>query len=661
MKYIRYISAILLSMLLCAGTATAQKYAYEVTVGSRNINVDLLDLPGSTPLLDVLSFLPEFIDNADLIQALGQYDIMVEGISVDCAANSVLKHLHLSDLKSISISESPSASQQKNSSGGVINLTLKDVEDGFSGRASLDLSSLSEIQPSAMLNYHKDKLTVRSWLMFDSYTPAAQNEYRTITTGSGSIYAIDTVGLKRYSQMARIYADYAASAKDNFQFRVWESTSSSDTYKYMKMIPTGESDAGGSNSSDANTFSATAAYSHSFSKGQDFSAEVDYVSMPSYGNDLRRNPLNINGDPGRKVESLSHASQIDGMISFGFPVIKSGDETRLQMRIGSNISLKDGEDVYTEKVNLDARNVNGIPSQIEGDVQTTFLESSVFVSPYIELGGGWTNLKYKANIKYQYFKDYVDANDVTGNFSLGWQMAPHHHLRFVYDRSVIRPSSWKTVPFLIYRPDQASYIMGNVELLSSKLNSFDFNYVTDFEMKKSTFFVNASLGLIHADGLVNTVHDFININSLVPYVTYENSGTSDILKANILCCFRSGPLMLTFSSNYFDKLQTVKEAKDHNAYYNLCFGSVYKITDKWTMSAEMNYNRPVSRPTVVYSPAFNGNLRVSKVWDKLESYIAVTDILHKPRREVTKSTDLTTYRYYDLYETSVILGLSYRF
>lgn len=664
------LALIISALFLLGGTAAAQKYAYQVTATSKDINLDLLNLPGSTPLEDVLALLPEFLNNSDLSLSFGEYDIQIEGISVDCAANSIIRNMHLSDIQSISISESPSASQQKNSSGGVVNLKLNDAPDGFSGRASVNLSTSPLYQPSAILNYHKDKLTVRSWFMFDLYTPGPQNEYRTLVTDRGNIYAIDTAGTRTTSQMARIYADYTPTDKDKFQFRVWESTSTSDNYKYMQMISSGENDAGGSSANETRTVSATAAYTRKFTQGRNLKAELGYLYMPQYGKDIRRNTLNVGGDPSKDVQTLSRTNQLDGKLSYSFPLLKSGDEVRLEIKAGSNLTMKSIMNEFAEKSSL--AGPLRIPSQVDGDYVMRYPESSLLLSPFIELGGGWPKLQYKANIKFQHLRTTsvhqaganeisTHSNDLTGNLSVSWQLAPHQNLRLTLDESVLRPSNWQMIPVLIYRPDKGGYVMGNPDLLSSKLNSVNLNYVTDIQAKNSNICINASLGLIHTEGLINSVHDFVDMGSLLPYISYENSGDSDILKANLLFCLYNGPLMLTFSSNFFDKLQRVEEKKDYNMYYNFSLGALYRITDKWNLAGELVYNGPVFRPTVEHSASFNGILRVSKVWDKLESFLEVYNILHKARWEVTKSTDLTTYRYYDLFPSSVLLGFSYHF
>ncbi len=657
-------------LFLVGGTASAQKYAYQVGVSSKDINLGMLNLPGSTPLEDVLALLPEFLNNSDLSLSFGEYDIQIEGISVDCAANSIIRNMHLSDIKSISISESPSASQQKNSSGGVVNLKLNDAPEGFSGRASVNLSTSSLYQPSAILNYQKDKFTVRSWFMFDLYTPGSQNEYRTMVTDRGNIYAIDTTGTRTTSQMARIYVDYTPTDKDEFQFRVWESTSSADNYKYMQMIPSGENDAGGSSANETRTVSATAAYTRRFAGNHNLNAELGYLYMPQYGKDLRRNTLNVLGDPSKDVQTLSRTNQFDGRLAYSFPLVKSGDDVRLEVKTGSNLTLKSITNEFAEKSSL--AGALRIPSQVDGDYVMRYPESSLFLSPFVELGGGWPKLQYKANIKFQHLRTTsvhqaganeisTYSNDLTGNLSVAWQMAPHQHLRLTLDESVLRPSNWQMIPVLVYRPDKSSYVMGNPDLLSSKLSSVNLNYVTDFHVKGSNMFINASLGLIHTEGLISLVHDFVDIGFLLPYISYENSGDSDIMKANLLFCLNNGPLMLTFSSNFFDKLQRVEEKKDYNMYYNFSLGSLYRITDKWTLAGELVYNGPVFRPTVEHSPSFKGCLRISKVWDKLESFLEVANILHKSRWEITKSTELTTYRYYDLFPSSMLLGFSYHF
>lgn len=670
MRVHRAFILILCAILLSAGTVSAQKYAYEVGITDKDINLNLLNLPGSTPLVDVLALLPEFLA-PDLSLAFGQYDIQIEDISVDCAANSIIKNMHLSDLKSITISENPPASQQKNSSGGVINLQLNDVPDGLNGRVSLNLSSSSEYQPSAIINYHKNKLTVRSWLMFDQYTPQQQHEYRTLDSEHGTFYAIDTTRSNRSSQMVRIYADYAATANDDFQFRVWESTGSTINHNYMQVLPYGLNDAGGSSTSKANNLAVNATYTHRTTKGDTLKIEFGHLYMPQYGKDMRRNTLNVDGDPSRTVQTLFKTHQTNAELYYTFPLIKSGDKTRMVMKAGSNMTAISASNEYTEEIRLSG--LLTIPSHIDGDIRTSYPESSLFVSPYIEIDGIWEKFRYKANIKYQYLKNtafqqngvaddlYVYTKDFTGNLNFGWQMTPHQHLRFVLDRSIIQPSSWQMMPIVFYRPDMGCYVMGSTGLRSSKLHSINFNYVTDQQIRNSNILVNAALGVIHAEDLITSVHKVYVRNAHLPYISYENSGTSNILKANLLCCLRNGPLMLTFSTSVFDKLQWVKGQEDNKVYYNLSAGAVYSINSQWTLAGEMTFNRPVSSQTVIYSPVLNGTIRVSKAWKKLESFIAVANIMHNTRREVTITPELTTYRYYDIYPSSLTLGMSYHF
>ncbi|MDO5442891.1 MAG: TonB-dependent receptor [Bacteroidia bacterium] len=658
------------AFLMFEGMASAQQqYTYQVNVSDQTVNVAGLDLPGSTPLSDILALVPELLKNADQTVSSGQYDILVEGISVDCAANSVLSHLHLSDVKSISISDSPTASQQRNGSGGVINITLASVPDGWSGRASINASSAANFHESAMLNFHKGKLTVRSWLMVDTSVPDFKNEFRTLDTDHGTIYRVDTVRTRSNYQMGRVFADFNPSARDSFKFRFWESSQKSGKLNYMEMIPTGESDAGGNSESQATTVSATLAYTHSFPAGSSFSAEIDYAYQPEFGMDGRRNTLYPDGEPTRKVETLTKGHNWTGSLSFGTPVIKSGEKVILDFKTGFNMTAKSFMNDYSEKVNFASELM--VPSSLDGNVIISMSDRSLYVSPYIELGGGWSEFKYKASVRYQNYRSSMDTdggekmtsfqNDITANLSIGWQMDEHNLLRFVFDRGIIRPSNWQMYPMLVYRPDKAGNIIGNPDLVSSKLNSANINYVTDFKKNNSTYVINGSIGLIYADGLINSIHGVTNAGSLLPYTSYINEGSSHILKADLMFSYKNGPLMLTFASNFYDKLLNVNENKDYRMYYNGSFSSTYRVSPDWTIFGELVYNSPIMMPTISYNSYINGNLRISRIWTKLEAYAAVTDILHKARREVTKSGLMTSYRYYDLNASSVVIGFSYKF
>lgn len=664
-------AAIATAILLLEGAAFAQeKYVYLVDVSDKTLNVGDLDLPGSTPLIDIIALIPELLKNADQTVGSVQYDILVEGISVDCAANSVLNHMHLSDIKSISVSESPAASQQKNGSGGVIDISLNDAPEGFSGRASVNAATSSDFRESAMLNFRKDKLTIRSWLMLDTSTPGFRHEYRTLSTDHGAVYCIDTTRTRSYYQMGRLYADYNPSSKDTFKFRFWESSQSSDNIKYMQMVPTGENDAGGSNKSRSATVSATLSYTHDFSQGHSISAQFDYLYLPEYGVDERRNPFNIDAEPSRKVETLTHGHNWLGALSYKVPLIVKDGKNLLNFKTGVNLTAKSAENEYSEKVNFASLML--IPSNLSGDIVTRLPERSLYISPYIEFGGGGDKLKYKASARYQHYESTTDPgggdktrttfkNDITGNLSVGWQMTPHQHLRLILDHGIIRPSNWQMYPLLVYRPDKSCYIIGNPELHSSTLNSINLNYITDFQIRNSNFVVNGSAGLIHADGLLSSTYGTKNVGMLLPYMSYENSGTSNILKADFLCSLINGPLTLSLAANFFDKLQKTDADRDYRIYYNCAFGSSYRITPDWTLFAELMYNSPVLMPTIESGSCLYGNLRVSKTWERLEAFAVVTNILHKARWEVAKSAVITTYRYYDLYPSSIILGFSYLF
>lgn len=669
MKTLRTITAVVVALLMLEGAGHAQQqYTYQVSVSDKTVNLAGLDLPGTTPLVDVLVLIPELLKNDDQSISSGQYDILVEGISVDCAANSVLSHLHLSDVKSIAISDSPTASQQRNGSGGVINITLKEVSEGLSGRASVNATTTANFHESAMLNYKKDKLTVRSWFMVDTSIPGFENEYRTLDTDNGRIYRIDTTRTHSNYQMGRILADYNPTAKDAIKLRVWESTQNAESIKNMQVVPTGENDSGGKNNSKSTTVSATLAYAHSFAPDKTLSAQFDYTWLPGRGSDQRRNPMWVNGEPSRKVETLNRVNNWTGAISYGMPVIKKEEKTILDFRTGVNLTVKDTYNEYSEKLNLASMLTR--PS-LDGDVVVKQNANSFYLSPYLELGGGWSRLKYKANIRYQYYQSSaipIGEDDkvtsyrpaVTGNLSIGWQM-PHQHIRLVFDRGIIRPSDWQMFPLLVYRPDEAIHILGNPQLAPSTLNSINLNYIADLHKGQSTFVINGSVGYVRANGLINPVYGVTNIGMMISYKSFDNTGFSDILKADLLCSYTNGPLMLALTTNFYHKHQKAGDKKDFRTYLNSSFCASYRISNDWTAFAELVYNSPVKMPTIDHSAYVSGDLRLSKSWARLEAFAAVTDILHKSRREVTKTSYMTTYRYYDLNATAVTLGLTYKF
>lgn len=668
MNTMRVIAVIAATFILEGALSAQQQYTYQADVTEKTVTVEGLDFPGTTPLLDVLSLIPEYLGNSNSTVSTGQYDILIEGISVNSAASSVLSHLQLSDVKAISISDSPTASQQRNGSGGVINISLIDVPEGLSGRTSVHAISSGRATESAMVNYRKEKFTVRSWILVDNSFPGYKNEFRTLETDHGTVTRTDTTRARSNFQMCRIMADYNPTSKDAVRFRFWESSQGTENVKLMKMIPSGESDSGGRNKSNSASVSTTLAYSHSFTKDISFSAQADYSYGPGYSRDERRNPFNIKGDPAKIVETLNRGHNWNGSLSFGMPVIKSEDNVIMNFRTGANLTARKSDNEYSEKFYLAALM---LPSSLDGDVVTEQPWRSLYLSPYIELGGGWPKLKYSASLRYQNMrnttgggnvgkKETTENRDLTYNFSLNWQL-PHQNLRLIFDRGIIRPSDWQMNPMLIYRPDQDSYIIGNPDLVSSKLNSVNLNYIANVRKGERAFIFNSSLGFVHADALINSTSGITETGVPIAYTSFENSGLSNILKADMLCSYDNGPMTVSLASNFYHKLQKVNDDRSSRTYYNVAFGLSRRFRHDWTACTELVFNSPIKTQSFEFSPCVFGNFNLSKSWKRVEVFAGVSGLLQKHLTEVTISDDLTTDREYGQKSTSVFLGFSFRF
>ncbi len=642
----------LLAFLLLFLTETVQaqnKYALEVKPAKKILHVSELNLPASTTLGEILEVFPELLAREG-DSRLDNYDIRIGDRSLGPSGKSFLNNIFLYEIKDIEVSQSPEMSQQVKGQGGVIKIVLKQPDEGLGGMASLEAGSLASLNPGLRLNYHKGGLTVGGHLSFGLTHPHDNNSitYEHPAQESESVRN-DTIDNYKGTQLAGILAVYKPDDVSTYEAWVWEHFTR-DLKDNNIILSTGTIDYRGNDFLTDNSFS--------------FSAGTKYKRRPE------KYELQIQAEyslsDGSNSESLKYSSAykaflcntdwkthtLNTFVKYKRFLLPATSSSKASLLGGVNFNHSGDRYGFLEK--------NLTENVIDADARRTY------ISPFIEFEALTGNFEIKAGVRYQHHITDVHvtgtgssdktARNVTCNFDFGWQMAPHHHLNLMLDRSIKRPSTAQIFPFCVYDSSTGGHSLGNLQLEPSVMHTVLLGYVTDAQTESGHSFVTyASLRYINDSGLITSVYQKNNIR------TYANDGKSDILSANAMLLYSHNIFSMSLTANVFGNSSTIGSKTDRYFYYNLALIPRLAFSDGWRMSAKFVFNSPVSSVSSVLGSYFYSKVMVSKSWEKWTGYVAMDDIYHNFVQDKAITPERTTIKYYNLHRPSLSVGATFAF
>ena len=642
---------ILVCCLSCvAGLAANEVPMLELTPDKQIVHVDKLGLSGNTDVLEVLEAMPELLarGSSETGTLLPNYAIQVDGKDAGQSRDVVLMQTKLVEVDVIEISFSPSASEQNNGQGGVINIKLKPLtQDGVSGNVLLDVGTDVDVQPSLWVNYKKDKFTLRSSLMMEYYRPADQKTQLLEFDNSETSLSWQQKKLMSYKQeTAKLFMDYNPTSQDKLKFRFWESLGLSKTnmdgvgFAMVEQVDSAGQPMSGffqridmkeKQVQNANSLSMVAdvEYEHSYRRGGRFAVSAMYSFAPEYSdNDLWSGACGVLGDS--PVDTLMTAvtdhwqkpHQVSGDIKSKHALLENDNPHKLDFEVGVNSTL-----TLSQQRNSTAVYATRDDPQIQRD---TF--STLYASPFVELTYKYQRWHLLAGARYQYFKSWGSAADmlydnhaVTANVGLTCQVADHHRLRVIGARNITRARQ-KVQPYY------------NAEL----------NYLFDWSNQTDWVMTNFGVRYIYADLVATTTKcDVVNVNAQLSYA--------------------HGIFSMTFAGNAYMKWQKMPDETVRGWYYNLSWQPVFMFPKQWTLSGKVLYNSKIKGWTTDYKKGEYGDcvymqVRLSKDIRNWNVHAEFDDILNYKTydKEWQNAVSVVTTEY-NLYKRAFLVGFGYKF
>lgn len=619
-----------------------ETYIVEIKPTKKIVHVEQLGMSDNAGVRDVLEMMPELLTRG-ASSLLANYSIQVDGKDVGQAREVVLMQTRLAEVKEIEISTSPTSSEQLNGTGGVINIKLKPVaNEGVSGVVMLDASTLWDVDPSVMINYRKEKFTLRSSVMMEYYRPTNFSNSSTVEPYS-SITRLDTAVTSYKQETAKLYLTYTPTERDELKVHVWE-TFAMNRYTtnsgWTQMLDvSGEfTDSAFPLLRQLNYIQHTDAdghqlmaeanmdYSHNYSRGGKFIVEATYnYGNTQYNSMAYQQLLGVLGGFIHLDTTKSQAPhQVIGAIKTLHPLLASSSPHSLQLQLGVNANYVFGSS------SLSIHTLMGTPDVLD----TKTYNRVLYLSPYMQWDYSYSRWTVQAGARYQYYRTNAcvekDANGtltndttinnnhcVTANVSLGCQVADGHHLRLLAARNIIR--SGMTI-----------YPVHNAEL----------NYIFSYRT-------------VEHDVLTNFGLQYIN--------TQMQTQTDHVLSVNAQLFYRHGFFSMAFAGNVYAKEEKFPTTRDWGFYYNLNWTPVFSFRHEWTLSAKFLYNSKVETVHADYGDCFFAELRLSKNIRSWNIHAELSDVFDYRSYDAVRTGDTCSMQTYDLYHRYLLVGAVYKF
>lgn len=617
-------------MALMMLPASMAGQAILVNLDKKTIITDSLNMPGNTSAYSMLTMLPELLQRPGG-SFLSNYEIQVEGMTVNQAGDVALNQLMIDDIEKIEVNESPLLSYNKNGVGGSINIVLRSHGkdgDNLWGSAGLIASHPTNIAPQLILGHRNNSFMVRGVLMSDIYNRPSTSENITYSPeGEFISNSRNDINYRYRSQVARLYMMYEPNKNNTIKFNV------SETYTYEKETNTPDFVASMMNEvkNKALNLHTLLNYTHRFGNSS-FITEAQYQYNPG---------SRYKYVPGMQVFNNDFTSNnISGKVEFKSMLQPSSKRSTVNVGVGCNLNGMFTSDDMSSKIIQYSIEINRTPEN-----------NTYFIQPYayVELNTGKFHMK--ATGEYQHFRydirrldeDYkVYSNDFTGKLITEWHISQHKCLRFIADRKLQRPTNNQLFPLLGYELESMSYVKGNPYLVPMLSHEFKLDYLTDrtWGNNSITFNIGASYNnirdIINAKSVGGSTSPSGGFGATLKYTTYENGGVNHILNANIMTLYRYKAFSLTFTGNVYHKDMPNEGNKKHYTYFNLMLHPQFTLADGWHGGAKFNYYSKVHMHEGTLGECAAASLSVGKRWKGM--YVYIYDIVSLQKDVKDKST-----------------------
>lgn len=644
-------AACLAIALSLPGRATAQ--AVKVNLDTKVIHVDSLNMPANTSAYAILAMMPELLQRPGAV-SYSNYDITVNGMSVSDVSDVALNQIHLEDIKTIEISESPISSYQKNGVGGSIDIILKDhgtTGGDMWGSVGMEASYPLDIAPQLMIGHSSPRFIVRGVLLSELYNNSSSTESRTYDGDRFTGAQWNDIDERYRAQLARVYMKFRPTANDEFKLNL------SQIYRYNKQVNTPGHDAlmVGTEKGRASKYEALLNYKRTMGRSS-LTLEAQYTYNPGYTHNFYPDV--------QDYKNRAKSNNVSGKVEFKSTLWSGASGNNLKMGAGCKMNgAFKHEDITSQNLLYMSD-----PLRYEPENNTFFAQPFA----YLETTVGKVRLKVIG--EFQHFSWDIskmdetydtESNDFTGKFIAEWHLTPHRDLRLMADRKLQRPNNEQLFPHRLYSAERQLYVEGNPYLTPVMSHEIRLDYVSDYRWDEHSLLFEAGASYNHVDDIINSVLVGGNAQGGMgltqKYITFENNATNRIVSANLMAMYAFRSFSLSFTGNVYNNNQHIDGDYNHYTYYNLSVNPHFNLKDGWHGSVSITYNSKVKRVNSSLSDYTMSTMSVGKRWDDFFIYCFNKIALQKQAMDVQTDTSVRKERFYEMAPNVVGVGVKYNF
>lgn len=677
---VKHIRTYILGMVLLSGIvsvwADASAEMIEIKPTKKVIHVDQLGMADNTCVLDVLQIMPELLNRGkDFL--LSNYSIQLDGKDVGRSRDVVLSQTLITEVSTIEISQSPTASEQKNGQSGVVNIKLKSLEQGFHGDVMLSGSTDWDVMPSVMLNYRKD-----NWQLYTSLRCEYYNNYSyevNYQTEPGYRYThYDTIHSRFRQQTAKAYLKYK-DGHDEFNLHVLETSEFTDYQELLwgekstQITPSSYLMHTGTDVRESQSMDLSVAvnteYVHTFTGNHELGVEFNYNYAPNHSQvasyyDQELQMLFGAVSRSYQINDVPYSHAMNGDIHSKQFVYKHDERHELSFKEGVNVEYS-----KTRSTDVDSSyNVTQPDPTIRYSCTNDI--TTLYASPYAQVDwihGAWY-LQFSARYLFHQYQmqeledalSATDAHNWTANLSVDWQAAKNHNLRLVAARNLLSPTAKQLYPYVLYNRVTGVAVVGNPALREVPVYNCQLNYIYNYHQGEHYLTTDCGLEYIYANGLIKSVSRF-DEQYHMNYNTFDNIGTDHIINLNASLIYRYKFFSMAFTGNLFENRHEESMNVSHHFYYNLALTPVFSFRHDWTLAGKMMYNSPIQTANERKGDCFYMQVSLSKRLGNWNLFAQINDVMGYVVQDVSWSGDSCTERWYDLYDQAFMIGFDYKF
>jgi len=648
---------ITIAILCLASLGSSLGFAQSVQIDfdKKVIYCDSLNMPVNTTALELMTLLPEMLQRPGTL-LLSNYEVKVQGMSINQGKDVALSSLHIEDIEKIVVDESPMSSYLNNGASGSIDIVLRQHEakpKNSWGNVTLSASYPADFAPQVLLGHYREKMVVHGLMLADIYKNSTSDANLSFDNNgvltSNSQRDIDS----RYrTQLARAYMQFMPSQKDKIELKL----SQTYTYNQEKVTPDFLSNMTESNCSKSTQLHALASYKRTFSPRSSLLFEGQYIYTPETYNDLY--PL------AQQLDRDKTSNTAAGKAEFETALLPQARKADLKFVMGS---------VFNNTTSK--QDISSFYFAYDKDYAGRQDYNTFFTQPYLMFKLTAGKLRAKIEGQFQHFKynltnqdkeTSVTNNDFTGSFVAEYHFTPHQNLRLFTVRSLQRPAATQVSTQPIFDAVMSNYVIGNNGLLPSLSHEVRMDYIADYKWNEHGLMLDASASYNHVNDIIGST--VVGEREALPgvildCVSYENNGYNNIANFNLMAMHTYKSMTVSLTGNLYHNEEHRSAGNDHFTYYNLALYGQFRLLNGWQGSAKVAYYSKVHRTLDTLSDCAVSTLSIAKsINSHFSAYVFARIAMQQKAEDTSSASDgSNTISRYDMATNATGFGIRYTF